>query len=198
MYVSWNALLTCCCFQQLYVSILLQEMISYIISLHIYSGNSWMYPYHRTSTGNPYISPISCVFMGYNFLQMQPSKHQTIAPLPRFRQSTGQKLDTLGVEGQDLQWDNGQNMSFSAGIAETGLSPRTFIYNMCMQIFDCTVAGFSPSAVKIGQICTKTAIVPIESVSRKSTQSKSYGIVGLYSFHYAVPQDAGVLDSMNF
>ena len=36
------------------------------------SGNSWMYPYQRTPTGNPYISPIS---MGYN---LQESLENTI------------------------------------------------------------------------------------------------------------------------
>ena len=30
------------------------------------SGDSWMYPYQRTPMGNPYISPIWRVFMGYN------------------------------------------------------------------------------------------------------------------------------------
>ena len=30
------------------------------------SGDSWMYPYQRTLMGNPYISPIYWVFMGYN------------------------------------------------------------------------------------------------------------------------------------
>ena len=32
----------------------------------IESGDSWMYPYQRTPMGNPYISPIYWVFMGYN------------------------------------------------------------------------------------------------------------------------------------
>ena len=32
----------------------------------MFSGDSWMYPYKRTPMGNPYISPILWVSMGYN------------------------------------------------------------------------------------------------------------------------------------
>ena len=31
------------------------------------SGDSWMYPYQRTPMGNPYVSPIYWVFMGYSY-----------------------------------------------------------------------------------------------------------------------------------
>ncbi len=37
------------------------------------SGDSWMYPYQRTPMGNPYISPISHVYLWVSYPQESPT-----------------------------------------------------------------------------------------------------------------------------
>ena len=45
------------------------------------SGDSWMYPYQRTLMGNPYISPIYWVFMGYNPQESLENSTNTLGTL---------------------------------------------------------------------------------------------------------------------
>ena len=45
------------------------------------SGDGWMYPYQRTPMGNPYISPIYWVFMGYSPQESLENTINTIGTL---------------------------------------------------------------------------------------------------------------------
>jgi len=89
--------------------------------------------------------------MGYNPLQMQPSKHQLTISLTAKVQAVhrAEARHLRCFWGQD--WKNGPNLFKQLG----------------------TVAGFSPSTVKIGQLCIKTAIVIVKVFSQEATQSKN-------------------------